>query len=169
MAKRKRKRSVGGGGAGNPNSLANLRPFKGAATGNRRAATHGAYARVAAEALDAKATAIFDALSADAPLRADDGSLPTHDAAMVRLLADCLCRLDSLSAWLAGRWATPEARPALELEARLRTQAADFLDAMGMTPRSRAKLGLDVRRAGAFDLARRWADEPIEGSATDAD
>jgi len=40
---------------------------------------------------------------------------------------------------------------------------------MGMTPRSRAKLGLDVRRAGSFDLAREWQreDEAIEGTATD--
>lgn len=170
MSRRRKPRSVGGGGARNPRSLANLRRGVTAApVGNRQAMRHGGYATVAREKLDAKARVIFEALSDDAPLRADDGGLPTHDAAMVRLLADCLCRLDSLGDWLDGRWATPEARPALELEARLRTQAADFLDAMGMTPRSRAKLGLDVRRAGSFDLARQWADEDvIDGEATDA-
>jgi hypothetical protein len=30
------------------------------------------------------------------------------------------------------------------------------LDALGMTPRSRAKLGLDVQRG--FDLAKHWAE-----------
>lgn len=39
---------------------------------------------------------------------------------------------------------------------------------MGMTPRSRARLGLDVRRAGQFDLARAWAEEDvIDGEAAD--
>jgi hypothetical protein len=48
-------------------------------------------------------------------------------------------------------------RPAVELEGRLRREVADYLDAMGMSPRSRARLGLDVGRG--FDLAQHWAQE----------
>ena len=158
---RRRKPRTGGGGARHPASLANLR--RGVTTaplGNDRAVTHSGYATVAREKLDEKAKVIFDALSDDAPLRAHDGGLPAHDAVVVRLLADCLVRLDSLSVWLAGRWATPEARPALELETKLRSQALDLAESMGMTPRSRARLGLDLGRAAqSFDLARHWQEQ----------
>jgi hypothetical protein len=58
----------------------------------------------------------------------------------------------------------------LELEGRLRREAGDFLEAMGMSPRSRAKLGLDLARTQTFDLAKHWADgddqaDVIEGDA----
>jgi hypothetical protein len=36
---------------------------------------------------------------------------------------------------------------------RFSVRPADNLDALGMTPRSRARLGLDVRRAQTFDRA----------------
>ncbi|MEA2199446.1 MAG: hypothetical protein QOI89_42 [Solirubrobacteraceae bacterium] len=145
----RRKRNPGGGGrTGHPRSLANLkRGNNDAPLGNTQTVRHGGYAQVAAEALDMKAREVYDALAADAPLRAADGSLPSHDAVVVRLLADTLCRLDSLGAWLAGRWATEQARPALELEMRLRTQALDLAESMGMTPRSRSRIGLDLVRA----------------------
>jgi hypothetical protein len=179
--RRKRKPGTGGGGARNPASLANLKPFKAAGVsagpGDQRALRHGGYREIAEAELDEKARSIFAALSADAPLRDGDGGLPSHDAVVVRLLADCLCRLDSLSAWLAGRWATDAARPALELEMRLRSQALDLAESMGMTPRSRARLGLDVQRAASFDLAQHMAAEAaaeeagttIEGDAADAE
>jgi len=74
------------------------------------------------------------AFAADAPLRGEDGGLPTHDAAMVRLLADVLCRLDSIGAWLDGRWATDEGRPILEVE-RASCAGRPRSDAIGMSPR----------------------------------
>jgi hypothetical protein len=155
-----KRRSTGGGGSRNPRSLANLRRgVTKAPVGNTRSLRHGAYARVAEQTLDEKTKAIFDALAADAPLRDADGELPSHDAVMVRLLADCMCRLDSIGAWLAGRWATDEARPVLDVEMKLRNQALDLAESMGMTPRSRARLGLDVRRAETFDLARHWQEQ----------
>jgi hypothetical protein len=158
---RRKRKPVGGGGARHPNSLGNLR--RGgppAPIGNHfHQGTHGGYRVVVQAALDAKARQVFEAISADAPLRGEDGGLPSHDAVVVRLLADCLCRLDSVGAWLAGRWATTEARPALELEMRLRTQALDLAESMGMTPRSRSRLGLDLKRVESFDLARQWAEE----------
>jgi hypothetical protein len=155
----RRKRNPGGGGrTRNPRSLSNLkRGNNDAPVGNTRTLKHGAYARVAAEALDEKATTIFDALSADAPLRDTEGSLPAHDAVVVRLLADCLVRLDRVGGWTVGREATDDGQRALELERKLRDQALDLAESLGMTPRSRSKLGLNIARtAQSFDLARHW-------------
>jgi hypothetical protein len=110
---------------------------------------------VAAAVLEAKARSIFDAVAHDAPVRAEDGGLPREDAVTVRLLADALCRLDSIGEYL-GRcgWqdAKGEPRAVLDVEARLRNQALDLTRELGMTPRSRAALGLDlVRVATAGD------------------
>jgi hypothetical protein len=131
--------------------LANLRPAPPAPAGNQRPRTHGAYAVVARERLEEKALAVFDALSADAPLRNPDGQLPAADAVPVRLLAECLCRLDSIGDYLRDfGWRGPDGEPRLvllDLERRLRAEASDHADALGMTPRSRAKLGLDLQRS----------------------
>jgi hypothetical protein len=61
----------------------------------------------------------------------------------------------------------------LSLETKLRREAAEYLDALGMTPKSRARLGVDLVRAR--DLAQEWSNsEPaaeadvIEGTARDA-
>ena len=140
--------------------LANLRPgAKAPEPGNVRALRHGGYGRIA-ETLEAKAGEVYEALSADAPLRGPDGGLPPADAAAVTLLARCLVRLESVCEYLDRRgWETEDGapRPAVELEARLRREAADHLDALGMSPRSRARLGLDLQRG--FDLAAEWAEE----------
>jgi len=98
--------------------LANLR--KGGITapvGNRRAVKHGGYAAVAADRLDAKAREVFAALA-----------------------ADVLCRLDGMCDCLA-RCGVDDAKGVLrvvelDLERRLRAEAADHLDSLGMTPRS---------------------------------
>ena len=128
--------------------------------GNQRARRHGGYAQVAVARLDVKAREVFDALAADAPLR-ENGELPAADAAIVRLAAEALCRLDSIADWLARRGiedAKGELRAsALELEGRLRREASDYLAELGMSPRSRARLGLDVQRG--FDLAEHWAEQ----------
>lgn len=139
--------------------LANLRKAPPAPpTGNSRAMTHGAYAAVALSRLDSQAREIFEALAADAPLRDVTGGLPSHDGVAVRLLAEALCRLDDVSAYLArAGWADGKGRvrPAVEIEQRLRREVADHLDALGMTPRSRARLGLDLTRS--YDLAEQMA------------
>lgn len=100
-------------------------------------------------------------MAADAPLRDDAGELPAADHVQVRLLAECLCRLEDVSRWLADFGTrdkdTGDARRSLiELEGRLRREAADHLRELGMTPASRAKLGLDVARG--FDLAKHWQE-----------
>ena len=133
----------------------------------RRALSHGAYARIALDRLEAKVAEVFEALGEDAPLRGPDGRLPAHDAVQVRLLAECLCRLDDIGANIREYGLrdqkTKAIRPAVEIESKLRREAADYLDAMGMTPRSRAKLGLDLQRG--FDVALDWAEEGEDDGA----
>lgn len=129
--------------------LANLRNAPAAPVGNQRTRRHGAYAEIAEERLEAKAREVFAALAADAPVREDDGGLPAADVAAVRLLADTLCRLDSIGEYLARRgWEGEDGRPrpVLEYEARLRSSALDVMRELGMTPRSRAALGYDLAR-----------------------
>lgn len=151
--------------------LANLAPRRPPPPeGNRRAVSHGAYARVLTERLEAKAAEVFAAVAADAPVRAQDGSLPAADAVPARLLAECLCRLEDVGSHLRDRGLFDKdggVRPAVELEGRLRREAADHADALGMTPRSRAKLGLDL--AKSFDLAQAWAQEDVAAEALDVD
>jgi hypothetical protein len=140
---------------------------------NRRAVKHGAYAAVARDRIDAKVREVFDALAEDAPLRAPDGGLPAEDTAMVRLAAEVLCRLDDVTSYLSARgWLDEKGKPrtvVLELEGRLRREAGDFLEAMGMSPRSRAKLGLDLARTQTIDLAAHWNDVGDQADVIDGD
>jgi hypothetical protein len=104
--------------------LANLRNAPAAPLGNRRRVSHGAFARIAPERLEAKALQVFEALAADAPVRADDGTLPAADVVAVRLLADAMCRLENIRQYLARKgWEGEDGRPrpVLEYEARLRS------------------------------------------------
>ena len=155
--------------------LANLRPAPPAPAGNALARRHGGYAVIVHERLEAKALEVFDALAADAPLRGPTGDLPAPDVAQVRLLAEALCRLDTVSADVSAFGLLEQrgkrrgqVRPAAELEGRLRREVADHLDALGMTPKSRARLGLDLQRS--FDLAQHWAgeDAAVDEEANDA-
>lgn len=153
--------------------LGNLVPgARTAPPGNRRAVRHGGYATVAAERMEAKVAEVYAAVASDAPLRDVDGGLPAADAAAVHLLAEALCRLEDVSANVRDRGLLDDAgnvRPVVELEGRLRREVADHLDSLGMTPRSRARLGLDVARG--FDLAEAWAasalDVPEESESED--
>jgi Phage terminase, small subunit len=110
---------------------------------------------------DERAQQVFEALSADAPLRDADGGLPAADTMVVHLLARCLVRLERVERWLADYGALDERtgapKPATELEGRLRREALDYARELGLTPKARAALGVDLQRA--FDLARHWAEE----------
>lgn len=152
--------------------LANLRQGgTPAPPANRRAVKHGAYATVVVARVDAKVREVFDALAADAPLRGPDGGLPAEDGAMVRLVAEVLCRLDDITNYLGARgWLDEDGKPrttVLELEGRLQRQAGDFLEAMGMSPRSRAKLGLDVARTAGLVEMFAEADDPTDDHVID--
>jgi hypothetical protein len=138
--------------------LENLRPAPPAPAGNGRARVHGGYATVARERLSEREATIRDALDADRPLPA------SADDALVALLATCLCRLEDVAANVRDYGlldqATGAVRPVVELEARLRKEAADYLDQLGCSPRSRARLGLDVART--VDLATAMSEPDAE-------
>jgi hypothetical protein len=127
------------------NQLANLkRGGTIAPLGNRRSRKHGAYATIAIERLDAKTREVLDALADDLPLRDSDGSVPASDVPLLRLLADVLCRLDDIGAWLSAHgWqdAKGEPRQVVDVESRLRREAATYLEALGCSPASRVRLG----------------------------
>jgi hypothetical protein len=130
--------------------LANLRNAPAAPLGNGRAIRHGAYAAIAEAELEAKTLAIFEALAIDAPVRADDGGLPSHDSLVVRLLAEVMVRrervrLEELRHGFEA--ADGKLRGVVEYGLRLDAQALEIAKELGMTPRSRAALGLDLVRA----------------------
>jgi hypothetical protein len=134
-----------------------------ATPGNQRAKSHGGYAAVAKDRLNAKTREVFEAVSADAPLRDVDGGLPRHDTVAVAMLAQALCRLEDVGAYLTLHGLIDdhgEPRAAVDIERRLRVEIADALDSLGMTPRARARLGLDLARTVEFDLARAMSDLP---------
>jgi phage terminase small subunit len=129
--------------------LANLRNAPAAPGGNRRTVTHGAYANLPVERVSAKVREVAAALALDAPVRAEDGGLPAADAVVVRQLAEALCRLDDIAEYLQRRgWedSSGKPRPVLDYEGRLRGHVLDLLRELGMTPRARAALGLDLAR-----------------------
>jgi len=171
--------------------LANLRQGGAppAPEGNDRRRTHGGYASVSVDQLAPIEREIRDALAADAPVDS------TADAAMIGLAASALYRWRQVAEWLDKNGAV-QARKGprfnvIDLEGRLRREAADHLAALGMSPRARARMGVDVARgralqAGAdgvagLDLTRLTDDElaafrriqakargDVEGEATTA-
>lgn len=148
--------------------LGNLRRGQTVVPGNQAARTHGAYARVADDLIDDKVREVATALAEDAPVKDADGGLPAHDAPLVRLFAEVLCRVDSVAAYLRdhgildnrGRLRVRE----LDIERQLRREAADYAAEMGMTPRSRAALGLDLARTKRTTL-----QDFIDGDASEVD
>lgn len=151
--------------------LANLQAGRGAAaTGERRALKHGVYAQIADAELEAKTRIIFDATAADAPVRASDGGLPAHDTIAVRLVAETLIRRERVRAEelahgleIAAGPRKGELRGIVQYGLRLDAQLLDLLDRLGMTPASRAKLGLDLART-----SRTLADEIRDAPSWDA-
>lgn len=115
---------------------------------------HGAYARVSDDRVEAKVRVVRDALAEDAPVKSH------ADTVVLTEMAQATCRLEDVRVYIAQRGLLDEdgeVRPAVHLERRLVGQVLDIADALGMTPRSRAKLGLDMARG--LDLAQTWANE----------
>ena len=156
--------------------VANLKPPKPAPRANRRAQTHGGHATPEPRRQAALEAQICDAL----PVRDADGQAPVHDRITVRLLAITLVRLESIVRYVSKHGQLTRAgRPhaALEVEDRLFSRAQKLAADLGMTPTSRAKLGLDLAHTQASlaqlmsdaDTPRRTRDaNTIEGTATDA-
>jgi hypothetical protein len=135
--------------------LANLRNAPAAPKGNTRTLRHGGRATAATLPVSEVVLEVRDALAASAPVRDQAGGLPIADEATVELAARALCRVRRVEAWcdmhgyLDER--TGDVKPAVRyLEEATRT-ADRLLSSLGMNPRARARLGLDLQRS--VDLA----------------
>ncbi len=96
---------------------------------------------------------LMDALGESVPVRDADGGVPAADLAAVEYAARALKRYRHLATWcdLHGRIEekTGNVKPAANYELQAERSLANALDALGMTPTSRAKLGLDLQRTVA--------------------
>jgi P27 family predicted phage terminase small subunit len=173
MPRRKRNRlgERTGGSVRHPNSLANLRRGGGPSlAGNSYQLRHGALSKQLLADVSAEVVELMDLLAEAAPVREGDGSLPPADVVAIELAARCLKRYRHIAAYLDlhGRIAdSGKVRPGAAYEVQAENQLHQALDALGMTPTSRARLGLNIARAADFDLAARWAEEPIDADADD--
>lgn len=134
--------------------------------GNRAAVKHGARANLPARQVEAKADEIAEAV----PVRGHDGQLHPSDRHAVRMLADVLMRIDLASAHLAEVGMVNrkgEAHSLLRHISRWEAHAARLMHELGMTPKARAELGVDL--AKQRDLAREWADRKKRPPAIDAE
>lgn len=131
-----------------------LVPFE---RGNVEGRTHGLYAPLSTSG---RATEIADSLREVVPARA-----PADEAA-IALLANILARVESAHAYLAERGlmdsrGTP--RSLLKHLSTMENTASRLFRDLGLTPLSRAQLGLDVARARGEALRSHLAEHYGEG------
>ena len=159
------RKAIGGGGAGNANSLANLRPGAGRwREGDTTNLKAGLRTRRPNRILfDATFHELIDALEASVPLRGPHAEMqprfgPAVEVATVKLIA-----LRRGLAFLAnnGYEHRGRLRPEVEGVNRMAEALMRDLDRLGATPTSYAKLGFDAVRTEREreDLALRWAAE----------
>jgi len=131
--------------------LANLRPGAGAGDGGlQRARRHGSYAAVTEGELDAKVRALIVAVGDDLPVREADGGVPAADAIPLRMLAEALIRRERVrETEVRHGIEAPDGklRGVVEFGLRLDAHVLRLCEQLGLTPRSRASLGLDLARA----------------------
>jgi hypothetical protein len=128
--------------------------------GHRRSVKHGAKAKVPAVRVEAKSAELAVQIAATAPVRTSSGALPAHDEQAVAQLATTLCRLADVGKWLDREGSLDrkgKPRSAALWERRLKNQALREMAALGLTPQSRAKLGLALART--VDLASAMSQE----------
>jgi hypothetical protein len=115
--------------------------------GNRLAVKHGAKAEPPAAAVNAIEQEIYEALAAAAPVR-ENGALPAADAAMVRLCAKTLARLQGVSDWIDAHGGPlhrdGKPKSAALWERRLSATATKQLASLGMSPAARVKIGAQL-------------------------
>lgn len=172
------KKKPGGGAAGNPNSLANLKrgnvetlvPGAGPKfePGASPALKHGLRSRAPSKVvLDPIVREIEASLTDDLPLKNADGSVPAADRFAVELAAIALLRVRRVSAYLelhGDTDAQDNLRPELEGLGKAVDSATRMLRELGCTPRARAALGVDVAR-----MAQAGADPATLLSAAQAE
>jgi hypothetical protein len=134
-------------------SMKNLRNGKGAQKGQQVGLKNGSRAKQPVGDIAAARQEMKEALADAAPLRDRDGNLPAADRIAVEVVAAALARyrfmqehLERITPFTNGN------RLRYQLVRELRRtekQLMGELHELGMTPRGRAALGLDVARAGA--------------------
>jgi Phage terminase, small subunit len=135
--------------------LANLRNAPPAPRGNTRTLRHGGRATAATLPVSEVVLEIRNALADAAPVRDQAGELPAADEATVELAARALCRVRRVEAWcdLHGFLdeKTGDVKPAVNYLEKATRTADQLLASLGMNPRARTRLGLDLART--TDLA----------------
>jgi hypothetical protein len=130
------------------------RPF-----GNTLALKHGARSAGLVRDVEAEVLELMAALGGAAPVRDGDGGVPAADITAIEHAARCLKRYRHVSAWcdMHGRIEEGGAvKPAAGYELQAGRALADALDALGMNPTTRARLGLDLVRS--VSLAEAMSD-----------
>jgi hypothetical protein len=129
--------------------IANLRrggpPAK---PGNRLAWKHGGRSALLVADVEAEILELMSALGDAAPVK-EGGELPAADVAAVERCARALKRWRHLSQWLDLHGRLDDrgnVKPAAELELKAERELAAALEALAMTPASRAKIGVDIAR-----------------------
>jgi len=110
--------------------------------------SHGRWAAIAQTDLDARTREVFEALSVDAPVREND-ALPAADALIVAELARTLILRDRVVDYLNRRGLEHEdggVRPVLGEVSKLNTHILSLAESLGMSPRSRVRIGVDIVR-----------------------
>ena len=138
-----------------------------APTGNRRTVKHGGAVtkKTHRAEIEAKERAIEDILAASAPVR-EHGQLPLADRPLVHVLAQQLVRHELMTEYVYEHGMFGDGGkvlPATELLEKSAMRIAHLLDRMGMSPTSRAKLGLDLARTA--DLAQAMSEPDPERRA----
>lgn len=138
--------------------------------------THGGRSVLLFRDVEAEIAELMEALGETVPVRDPDGSVPTADMVAVEFAARALKRYRHLASWIdAHGWLdekTGKPKPVYEYEQQALRSATAAIEALGMTPTSRAKLGLDLQRtaASAEELeAARIARERLDRRAEKID
>lgn len=130
--------------------LANLRVAPAAPVGNARRFVHGGRSELLLRDVEDEVAELCDALGDALPVRDPAGGVPAADLIAVEAAARSLKRWRSLAAWCDahGRLTrVGKVKPAAELELKAERQLQEALAALGMTPASRAKLGVHLAQA----------------------
>jgi hypothetical protein len=146
-----------GGLSGDPaareRQLANLRRGGPVQPGNANRLVHGGWSRALVADVSDEVAELMAALGDVAPVRDYDGRLPAADLIAVERAARLLRRYRALDAWLDLHGViddkTGAEKPAARLAHDVGESLGRALEALGMDPRSRAKLGLDLVRRDA--------------------
>jgi hypothetical protein len=152
------------------NQLANLRAGGRSSTSWKPGAAphlvHGARSRrPPAVVIDPIVEELRGALEADVPLRGPDGRAPAEDVYLIELAALGLLRVRRCAAFIDLHGDTDvhgNLRPEVDALGRAIEGAARLLDRLGLSPTSRAKLGLTLVRGASEAAALRRSDDFID-------